>query len=54
MSGIVASPFDQVLILVSIFTAVEDLFDLVFSFIVDLNWFWRGWIVTVDAVACSQ
>jgi hypothetical protein len=42
MSCIIATPLDEVLVLVAIAPAVEDLFDFVFKCVVDLDWI-GGW-----------
>jgi hypothetical protein len=51
MPRVVPLPFDEVLVLVAILTAVEDLFDLILDFVIHLHRVWRGWIVPLDFVA---
>src|SRR6267154_6870458 len=48
--SVVAFPFDEVLILVTILTTVEDALYLVFKFVVHLYGVWRGWYASVDFV----
>jgi hypothetical protein len=38
---IIAFPFDKVLELITILMTIQDVFDFVFEFIIDLNWLWR-------------
>ena len=51
VSSIIAFPLNQILVLVTIFAAVENLFDFVFEFIFDLYWLWRFGICAVDIIA---
>jgi len=51
MPRVVPLPFDKVLVLVAILTTVEDIFDLIFDFVIHLDRVWRGWIVSLDFVA---
>ena len=51
VSHVVAFPFNEILILITECAAVQDLFDFIFEFVVDLNRFWRWWVLTVDVVA---
>ena len=48
---IIALPFDQVLELVTILTTVQDVFNFIFEFVIDLNWLWRWWSVSVYLIA---
>jgi len=50
MPGVVTFPFDEVLMLVTILTTVEDALHLIFKFVVHLYEVWRGWYASVDFV----
>src|SRR6267154_1655967 len=54
MPSVVAFPFDEVLMLVTILTTVEDPLHLVFKFVVHLYGVWRGWYVSVDFVTLPR
>ena len=51
VSHVIAFPFDEILILIMECAAVQDLFNFVFEFVVDLNRLWRWWVLTVNVVA---
>jgi hypothetical protein len=51
VSKIIAFPFDKVLELVTILTTIQDVFNFVFEFIIDLNWLWRWRSVSVYFIA---
>ena len=51
MARVVAFPFDKILVLVAILTAVKDAFNFIFKFIIDLNGFWWGWCLSIDFIS---
>jgi hypothetical protein len=48
---IIAFSFDKVLELVAILTTVQDVFDFIFKFVIDLDWLGRWWSVSVYLIA---
>jgi hypothetical protein len=48
---IIAFPLDEVLVLIAILVTIEHAFDLVFSFVVNLNWWWWGRVFSIYFVA---
>ena len=51
MPKIVAFPFDKVLKLVTILTTIQDVFDFIFKFVIDLNWLQRWRSVSIYFIA---
>jgi hypothetical protein len=51
VAGVVALPLDKILVLVSVFVAVQYMFNLVFEFVIDLNWWGWGWVLSIYVVA---